>query len=48
MRVNQAADGGRDSDDDDEEEDDDDEEDEGYGVKNLSSRVSLPSKPERK
>ncbi|XP_036832261.1 zinc finger CCCH domain-containing protein 14 isoform X11 [Oncorhynchus mykiss] len=48
VRVNQAADGGRDSDDDDEEEDDDDEEDEGYGVKNLSSRVSLPSKPERK
>ncbi|XP_064882224.1 zinc finger CCCH domain-containing protein 14 isoform X2 [Oncorhynchus nerka] len=47
VRVNQAADGGRDSDDDDEEEDDD-EEDEGYGVKNLSSRVSLPSKPERK
>ncbi|XP_064847806.1 zinc finger CCCH domain-containing protein 14 isoform X4 [Oncorhynchus masou masou] len=46
VRVNQAADGGRDSDDDDEE--DDDEEDEGYGVKNLSSRVSLPSKPERK
>ncbi|CDQ85637.1 unnamed protein product [Oncorhynchus mykiss] len=46
VRVNQAADGGRDSDDDDEEEDD--EEDEGYGVKNLSSRVSLPSKPERK
>nr|XP_023993865.1 zinc finger CCCH domain-containing protein 14-like isoform X2 [Salvelinus alpinus] len=31
-----------------EEEEDDDEEDEGYGVKNLSSRVSLPSKPERK
>nr|XP_046155026.1 zinc finger CCCH domain-containing protein 14 isoform X3 [Oncorhynchus gorbuscha] len=47
VRVNQAADGGRDSDDD-EEEEDDDEEDEGYGVKNLSSRVSLPSKPERK
>ncbi|XP_071007301.1 zinc finger CCCH domain-containing protein 14 isoform X2 [Oncorhynchus clarkii lewisi] len=46
VRVNQAADGGRDSDDD--EEEDDDEEDEGYGVKNLSSRVSLPSKPERK
>ncbi|XP_024262024.2 zinc finger CCCH domain-containing protein 14 isoform X7 [Oncorhynchus tshawytscha] len=45
VRVNQAADGGRDSDD---EEEDDDEEDEGYGVKNLSSRVSLPSKPERK
>uniref|UniRef100_A0A4W5NCC5 Zinc finger CCCH domain-containing protein 14 n=1 Tax=Hucho hucho TaxID=62062 RepID=A0A4W5NCC5_9TELE len=45
VRVNQAADGGRDSD---EEEEDDDEEDEGYGVKNLSSRVSLPSKPERK
>ncbi|XP_023993866.2 zinc finger CCCH domain-containing protein 14 isoform X5 [Salvelinus sp. IW2-2015] len=45
VRVNQAADGGRDSDDDEEE---DDEEDEGYGVKNLSSRVSLPSKPERK
>ncbi|KAM9551115.1 zinc finger CCCH domain-containing protein 14 isoform 10-T10 [Salvelinus alpinus] len=44
VRVNQAADGGRDSD----EEEDDDEEDEGYGVKNLSSRVSLPSKPERK
>ncbi|XP_041726008.1 zinc finger CCCH domain-containing protein 14 isoform X3 [Coregonus clupeaformis] len=44
VRVNQSADGGRDSD----EEEEDDEEDEGYGVKNLSSRVSLPSKPERK
>ncbi|XP_045577127.1 zinc finger CCCH domain-containing protein 14 isoform X7 [Salmo salar] len=44
VRVNQAADGGRDSD----EEEDDEEDDEGYGVKNLSSRVSLPSKPERK
>uniref|UniRef100_A0A4W5RPK7 Zinc finger CCCH domain-containing protein 14 n=1 Tax=Hucho hucho TaxID=62062 RepID=A0A4W5RPK7_9TELE len=45
VRVNQAADEGPDSD---ELEEEDDEEDEGYGVKSMSSRVSLPSKPERK
>ncbi|KAJ8008668.1 hypothetical protein DPEC_G00080810 [Dallia pectoralis] len=42
--INQAADEGPDSDDLEEE----DEDDEGYGVKVMSSRVSLPSKPERK
>ncbi|KAM3860947.1 zinc finger CCCH domain-containing protein 14 [Diretmus argenteus] len=42
VRVNRAAD--EDSDDGEEEE----EEDEGYGGRGLSSRVSLPSKPERK
>ncbi|XP_023996110.1 zinc finger CCCH domain-containing protein 14-like isoform X3 [Salvelinus sp. IW2-2015] len=43
VRVNQAADEGPDSD---ELEEEDDEEDEGYGVKSMSSRVSMPSKPE--
>ncbi|XP_028970513.1 zinc finger CCCH domain-containing protein 14 isoform X1 [Esox lucius] len=43
--INQASDQGPDSD---ELEEEDDEEDEGYGVKVMSSRVSLPSKPERK
>ncbi|KAK6294870.1 hypothetical protein J4Q44_G00340960 [Coregonus suidteri] len=47
VRVNQTADEGPDSDEL-EEEEEDDEEDEGYGVKSMSSRVSLPSKPERK
>lgn len=39
MRVNRAAD---------EDSDDVEEEDTGYGGRGLSSRVSLPSKPERK
>lgn len=39
VRVNRAAD---------EDSDDVEEEDPGYGGRGLSSRVSLPSKPERK
>lgn len=39
VRVNRAAD---------EDSDDVEEEDTGYGGRSLSSRVSLPSKPERK
>jgi len=39
VRVNRAAD---------EDSDDMEEEDTGYGGRSLSSRVSLPSKPERK
>ncbi|KAL0967080.1 hypothetical protein UPYG_G00247540 [Umbra pygmaea] len=45
VRLNQDADTDPDSD---ELDDEDDEEEEGYGVKGMSSRVSLPSKPERK
>ncbi|XP_062324013.1 zinc finger CCCH domain-containing protein 14 isoform X1 [Osmerus eperlanus] len=47
VRVSRAADEAQDSDDQDEE-DDDDEEDEGYGARSMSSRVSLPRKPERR